>query len=90
MKYFDNLMKAMTQYKSNALHESKRKVGIPVGYGLCILYEIIFVRPLINAHNAIVDSRAQSKIFMHSQIQSHFNKLPVVELIEEVWRGKQK
>ena len=66
MKYFDNLMKAMTQYKSNALHKSKRKVGVPIGYNLSIVYEIIFVRPLINAHNAIVDARAQSEIFMYS------------------------
>ena len=80
----------MTQYKLNALHESKRKVGVPVRYSLGIVYEIIFAHPLINGHNAIVDARAQSEIFMYSQIQSHFDKPLVVELMEEVWRGKQK
>ena len=83
VKYFGDPMCAMS-YKRNKLNESKRTQDVPLGYGLGVVYEILFQERFVNGHNSLVDARAQARIFKHEHIQSHFDRTKCVTLIDDV------
>ena len=88
--YFADPMIAINGYKRNVLNESKSLTGTPLGYGLGVIYEIMFDEPLAGAHNSLVDAKAQAKIFADARVQSTFDLSKVVVLMEDVWSGKKK
>lgn len=61
---------------------------MPLGYGLGLMYELIFKEPLENAHNSLADARAQAKVWAHPEVQKTFDKTQNVILMEDVWKGK--
>ena len=40
--YFGDPMLAISKYKRNNIHESKRAEGLPPGYGLDVVHKILF------------------------------------------------
>lgn len=74
VKYFGDPMVAIKVYKRNRFNNSKRKAEVPEGYGLGLVYEVIFGQELDNAHNSLVDARAQAQIFAHEEVQNDFDR----------------
>ncbi|EJK64049.1 hypothetical protein THAOC_15253 [Thalassiosira oceanica] len=89
VKYFADPMNAIKGYKKNAFNEKNRTRNQPDGYGLGVVYELMFQKRLKNAHNSIVDARAQAEIFKHPEVQKTFDLTQNVILMDEVWKGKK-
>ena len=49
VKYFADPMNAMKSYKKNKFNEKNRTPDQPNGYGLGVIYELMFQKPLENA-----------------------------------------
>ena len=88
--WFGDPMVAISGYKENLFNNKWREPGVPEGYGLDMLYKIIFGEPLQNVHNSLVDARAQAAIFALLPVQQTFDRVKCVDTMEEVWKGKKK
>ena len=90
VKYFGDPMVAIKEYKRNQFNNTKRKPNVLEGCGLGLVYEIIFGQPLDNAHNSLVDAKAQASIFAHEEVQKDFDRTKCIMLMDDVWSGKKK
>jgi len=86
--YFGDPMTAISGYKTNKYNNTKRGPGIPEGYGLAMVYRIIFGEELDDAHDALADAKAQAAIFAHPAVQETFDRCQCVMKMEDVWKGK--
>lgn len=90
LKYFADPIRAIKDYKTNKLNESKRQQDVPLGYGIGTVYTIMFNEMFTNHHDSLCDARAQSKIFIQDIFQETFDRWRVVDLLDDVWTGKHK
>ena len=86
--YFGDPMTAIGGYKMNIYNNKWRTNGIPKGYGLSMVYEIIFREKMDNAHDSIMDARAQAAIFALPPVQETFDQVQCIMLMQGVWKGK--
>ena len=88
VKYFCDPQKCISNYKKCRLHESKR-TSQRVGYGLGAVYAEAFGQNF-EEHNSLEDAKAQQKICNDDNVKKNaLDKVESVELIDNVWRGKQ-
>jgi hypothetical protein len=88
VKYFCDPQKCIRDYKKCRLHESKR-TSQRVGYGLGAVYAEAFGANFAE-HNSLEDAKAQQKICNDDDVKKNaLDKVASVELIDNVWRGKQ-
>ncbi len=88
VKYFCDPQKCISHYKGCKLHESKRK-SQRVGYGLGTTYAEAFDTNFVGEHDALNDSKAQQKLCNHPHVKPYLDKSVSVELIDDIWKGKQ-
>ena len=90
VKYFCDPKIAISDYKSCLLHEKKRGIEKPVGYGLGTVYHVAYGEPLDGAHDSMVDTLAQVRICKDPRVKDFIDKSKSVKLMEDVWKGKKK
>ena len=90
VKYFGDPMLAVWKYRKNALNKSKRAPGMPLGYGIAVIYSIMFGEMFRNHHNSLDDTLAQVRIFKDPRLQHTCDLKKCVTLMEEVWTGKRR
>ena len=73
IQYFGDHMTAISGYKTNLYNNKRQTDGIPEGYGLGMMYEIIFGEELEDAYDAIVDAKAHVAIFSFVPVQETFD-----------------
>jgi hypothetical protein len=85
IQYFMDPCYVIEHYTRCPLNPLRTKIG---STAMGNIYKYLFGQELANAHNSLVDAKAQTKIILHKTFLPFMNEQYSIKLLDDVWNRK--